>query len=1177
MAPTDIPEGGSPDNQDVGFQVGLVKTRPGLQNVFAVVPLNPTFNYLKTYITQTQLLRMMALDSLGNVYKENPIGSLQIVFTGIDAFYGQSTSLFTREYLAFSDGQYGVDIPRQYDDTNFDRVSQVGPGAGPLAQDFLPAGASIGNPGGGTTATVAASPGGAVWGCSGTIVEQGPTKPFLIPVWNCFTVTTTAPHGFVAGQTVTIAGVTNGVFNNTWVIFSVGSTTTFTVGNSSSAPLQFPKSSAGANSGAGTATVGPPPGSITIQRFGNVATANTTTAHGFNVGWTVIISGVTGVAIGGGISAASQQSGEVTITTSTAHGLIPGSVVLIAGVSDATYNGQYTVDSVPNGTQFTYSKLTTNLTSSSGTVSTVFNGTFLITGVPTTLSFTYNNVGPNVSAVTTGTATIVGNVEAGIHQVAVAFITRQGYITKPSPPTTFIAGGGKLVSISNIPLGPSNVVGRVLMFTAVIPPPGPPTTLGSFITLQPAMQINDNTSTSLAVDFSDAVLLAPGAQNQDKLFQQVELGESAGVVGYSQRLFWWGERNKVQNFINLTFDGGWSLGTGTGGSDVPLGWTSDPTSGVGGSRRQNGGVWLDGYAISGDGLTAVRGMITQTAFQDYLANPILMTSTAYSLRARISVINGGPVTPAMNLVIDFFSPSLGIPIGTYAVSLAGISGYQEFIQTVLTPQSSIPSDVVIRVYTTGTLVNGAIAVVDDIELFPTLQPFNTSEIRASGTENPESYNDLTGTLEFGENDGTRVTNAFQQRGNLYVVKERSLWQTQADAANEPDAWTINRQSATVGTPSIHGVGFGEDWVVIASRQGLYFFDGGEPEKVSQEIQKSNGPLPGWDSINWQYGHTLWCTVDTKNRRIIVGVPIGNATTPNLAFVMDYRGLDTGLELKSDTSIHISAYTGKILDIANGRKWTRWNITQNSCSLIERPDGTAHVFMGNGAGTGKIYDLLEVEQFTNPAQFSDDGAAINSYYDTYFFLRPEQEQLLQLDSHRKLYEYLSAYIEGQGVPSLFAFPPGNYPPIPLPQSGNPAPSLVSSLASFSDSISSITRTQDQISGYPQIVTVVTATPHGLGATSVAVISGVADNSFNGLFGNLTIKNPTTFTFQQAGPVANSTGGTVQPLTRDMEMPINILAERCKFRISTNAVGSWFSLRTFTPSVGRDPFSPVRGCN
>src|SRR5258708_38982170 len=106
----------SPDCSDVEFIKGLVRSRPGTTSVFAALGGNPTVNYLKSYITPTILLRALVLDSLGNFYKENPIGTLtligQIENSGV---YGNSVSLFNREYIAFGDGKFGAAIPRQFD------------------------------------------------------------------------------------------------------------------------------------------------------------------------------------------------------------------------------------------------------------------------------------------------------------------------------------------------------------------------------------------------------------------------------------------------------------------------------------------------------------------------------------------------------------------------------------------------------------------------------------------------------------------------------------------------------------------------------------------------------------------------------------------------------------------------------------------------------------------------------------------------------------------------------------------------------------------------------------------------------------------------------------------------------------------------------------------------------
>jgi len=192
---------------------------------------------------------------------------------------------------------------------------------------------------------------------------------------------------------------------------------------------------------------------------------------------------------------------------------------------------------------------------------------------------------------------------------------------------------------------------------------------------------------------------------------------------------------------------------------------------------------------------------------------------------------------------------------------------------------------------------------------------------------------------------------------------------------------------------------------------MYIFDGGEPVKISQEIQ------PLWDQINWAAGQTLWVRVDTRNKRILCGVPIGTATTPNRILMLDYRGLLRAGEIATLPAVHFSTFTGKLYAVGRSRKWCPWNLTANSCTLAERADGTSQMFLGNGrvggVGNGKIYQLSDT-------QFSDDGAAINSFYTTYFFLSHELEQTYQVRAHRKLFSYLSVYAEGAGNLLLSAF-------------------------------------------------------------------------------------------------------------------------------------------------------------
>jgi hypothetical protein len=141
LDPSDVPPGMSPSLGDVEFFPGGVRTRPGLASQFSVLTGTPQINGVKTYATTNPLQRFLALDSLGDLYKESSPGVLTLAASGVipNALMTSATQ-FGREYMAFSDGLIGQDLPRQYDDTNSDRVSQIGPAEGPALADTLATG-----------------------------------------------------------------------------------------------------------------------------------------------------------------------------------------------------------------------------------------------------------------------------------------------------------------------------------------------------------------------------------------------------------------------------------------------------------------------------------------------------------------------------------------------------------------------------------------------------------------------------------------------------------------------------------------------------------------------------------------------------------------------------------------------------------------------------------------------------------------------------------------------------------------------------------------------------------------------------------------------------------------------------------------------------------------------------
>lgn len=883
---TNLPVFASPDTQDTEFLPGLVRTRPGLTSLFTALSGNPTVNYLKSYITPTQIARALALDSLGFFYKENPFGTLvqagTIENVGV---YGNSVSLFGREYLAVGNGKFGTSIPRQFDDTNFDRVSQGGPGQAPSAGDE-----SI-------VSTIAVGPGGASQTAAATIAA-GPIG--LTESSNIVTLTMAAanpvPTFAKVGDPITVAGAGVAGYNGSWTIYAI-----LSVPGASPGKLQY------------------------------------------------LCTNINLAASGGGTVAFSES----TITFTANHAFVAGESILIAGVGVAGYNGTWAVRTVLNATQIVVYVATTGLAASGG-----------------------------------GTATAVGNIAAGVHLISVMFVTRQGYVTAPAPPAQWTATGGKRVIVSNIPIGPPNIVSRILIFTAA----GGKSffySTGDPLIFSSNMVIGDNTTTTATVDFSDAILLSGVVA--DPFFELLELGECSGVTQYFSRLFWWGERNKINNFNNLTFDGGFKAVVG--GGNCPLGWTPDATNfRNAGGTTVNPVIWGGGYQIVGDGVNAIVGMITQSAAFDFSGTKILFPSIAYSVRVWLSK----QFTPTQgNLVVEIFSPTAG-SLGTFSTPIVsapsgsgGPGTYQEFSGALLTAQTTIPTDVLLRVYTNGTF-NAAAVLIENIEIYPTARPYNTTLVRASKVEDPESYDGLTGFLDVALSNGQAVRCGYVRRNNLYFVKERSLYVTQDDGVNEPNQWTIQEVSQKVGTLSVRGVGFGDEWEIIAGIDGAYYFDGSEPQKISQEIQ------PTWDSINWSLGHLVDVKVDTKRKRVYFAVPLGaSATANNRILTLDYT--DGFGDPNPTNTVNIAGV---------GRKWAPWLIAANSMNFILRSDGSQQLWFGNGTGlaaaTGKIYQLDPTGTI-----FSDDGAAINSYWQSGYFQ----------DAGRLMFGPLVANVIGVGALSL----------------------------------------------------------------------------------------------------------------------------------------------------------------
>lgn len=146
-----------------------------------------------------------------------------------------------------------------------------------------------------------------------------------------------------------------------------------------------------------------------------------------------------------------------------------------------------------------------------------------------------------------GTAS--GSCEAGIHIVAVAYISSTGYITAPGPSifAQVTSTGDKTIDVSSIPIGPSWVAGRILLATKSID-----ATLftGNQFAYElfyvPGGTILDNTTTTLTIDFYDADLIDTADYLIDNL---ASIPAGLGLISYNGRLGVWaanGEEHSIR-------------------------------------------------------------------------------------------------------------------------------------------------------------------------------------------------------------------------------------------------------------------------------------------------------------------------------------------------------------------------------------------------------------------------------------------------------------------------------------------------------------------------------------------------------------------------------------------------------------------------------------------------------
>lgn len=641
--------------------------------------------------------------------------------------------------------------------------------------------------------------------------------------------------------------------------------------------------------------------------------------------------------------------------------------------------------------------------------------------------------------------TPVSDVAPGTRYAICMFLTRNGFITPASPPVQFTTDTDTAqIQFTVVPIGPPNVIGRIIAITAansgvggpyyyipqpvVIPPPSlssssqptntPTPPPGETVTVS-ATVINDNLATSTGwLTLSDTVLLASinVTTTGNNVQQMREIGEFSKCVQYAGRMFYIGERTKVDQFNNLTFDGGSVLGHPAGWTDnsAPLATTLVNSPIFGQSLELPN---FSGSAVNPTG-TALASIanLNQPAYENFAKTPIIQPNMAYSARFT-AWLNAAQATGSV--VVELYSPSANQSWKASVNFSTLTTSPLEFSAAMGNPLwTSVPSDLELRVYPMN-IVNGATLYIDRIEVFPTSQPVYTNQVAVSYAGNLEAVDSVTGILDISNYTTDPIRNILRFVDTVEIWTDDRTFAT-TDGTGEPSGWSIKEVSNAGGSIGPLAADVGEEYILTADKRGLYVFDGGNHVKVSQDVQGI------WNSIYWPSCRTIWVRNDIANQRVYVGLPLptpnqwlpdapANATpaSPNVILMLNYLTIPTGTAMAEAQPVTTSMFSGSLLFRDERRKWTLWQIPSPYGEIVPRSNNSLEFWMG-GSGTGQIYKL-------NSSVYTDDGAAILQNYVTYDLSDTENEQQLQLGSIRKLYPYATALIEGSGKFDVTAYP------------------------------------------------------------------------------------------------------------------------------------------------------------
>ena len=1068
---------GNVDATTFGVQIFVVSANPATValdyveiTVFGSDRLTNFNGLVSVNLDQTDQTTL-ALDALGITWIEDVINSPQVLKTATlippvaVGTYLKGVDANGTAYLAFSDLTQGTSQPMQFTGQWCDRITQVGPGQAPVFSAQQSTADTYG------IATIT-QPAQQSWNFASYIQSSGTGS--AAPGTNVTIYY--ADAGSAAVDSVLLDAFNNGYQVIVYLTYNAGAFSygpmTVQLTNVSSYAEMVPGSGSSHKFFFFTFTVpssayifqnaaGHSAYNVTYQM--SVATLTTTVpVPGLVVGNQITVSGSSPSSWNStwGITE-SLNSGSVNITqTSALAGVVTYNYTLITGIAPAA-GQQITVTNTLNDNGLLNGASLTIATATGGA-----SGSFTVNNsVPDAIAVAEEAQGvtagtifafdPGIADLDTSTNPIFGNgtggsltfssaaetfVTPGIKQGSVFWITRNGAPTRPAPPSTFAVPNNTTgITAINIPIGPPNVVARGIIFTESgqneVPGGNFYTystpvkyTVQGIVYFASALIVPDNVTTTATFSFPDSILLAsdeidvPG----NNYFNLIELGNPVWMFQYATRMLYGLCQTKIQNFLNLSFDGGYLAAT----NPQPLGWiptafsVADVGTQIGLVVSPDFGNCLQ-VVYSGGTPIVNQPIYYQSAYQDYLLVNILQPNTAYSVRlkARALNANGAQVTISFaNFASGAFAPALAQRFFTLN------QGDFTILTGTILPSQAVISPTLQLVISIEVLDPGVGFQIDRLEIFPTDHPVDTTTIWTSyagiGAPNFEAVDGVTGQLGCGDDNNQPTTGAYQILEQLYIEKTASKCVTQDSPNYEPDQWNVPLSAQGAGAIGPNAFYSEEEFSISAARPGVFLFDGGKPMPISRELQATgvNGSL--WETINWAAAKTIWCRYSTLKRQLYIGVPMNvpnfwlpntpalTPLSPNVILMCNFTGCPTAEELAESVPVHTTMF-GDVKALDMRRKWSPWQIACPVAEFVTRGDlVSAPLFLCNGINSSKIYQLIDGS--ASGGQNNDDGAPINWLYTSYGFTGAKAGQMNPaIGALRKVWFYLAATMEGIG--------------------------------------------------------------------------------------------------------------------------------------------------------------------